>query len=332
MTLTVKPAHRWSASMAELPTSSKLILFGGKTTANNGYNGLSNDTWSWDGSVFANISTGISGNTLVGPSPRAESTMAFDKTYVTLVGGTNGIENLSETWSYSTGSGWFKQALTNVEDNGYTIPTLIRGASSAYQSGVSGGEVILFGGTTSFERHYSKTSWVWVTGNPGSYTLLSPTTSPTGRMYASMASSATTAILFGGKNFDGPLSDIFSWNGSAWTAINTGQTPGVDAPAPRYAASFSYCANDSVFVLHGGISTPGLFSNTAGFCNDSWSFSTMTNLWSKITGPQPPARAFASSAYLTATTSVYLFGGLNSLMALQDLWSFSVAQGWQLVG
>jgi hypothetical protein len=341
MTLITKPAPRWSAVMAELPTSDELILFGGKTTSllYNGitsYSGILNDTWSFNGTSFTNISTGISGNTLTNPLPRYEMVASYDGYFVTMVGGTDGISNLSSVWSYSASLGWFEQNLTNTVSLTppplYSIPTQLRGASMAYMS--SKNEAILFGGQSSTQRHYSLDTWAWVSNdsNTGSWTYLSPANSPNSRTYASMASSSTTAVLFGGKDFSGPLSDTWIWNGTNWSQVVTGQTPGTSSPCARYGANFSYDANDGVFVLQGGISSPGLFSNTSGFCQDSWYFSTISNSWTQITGPQPPARAFAASAYLTATTSVYLFGGLNSLTDLSDLWSYSSSAGWVLVG
>jgi len=74
--------------MAELPSSTELVLFGGKTTAEsyNGvysYNGLLNDTWTWSGTAWSLVSTGAVGNTLTGPLPRAEAAVAYDGTYIT---------------------------------------------------------------------------------------------------------------------------------------------------------------------------------------------------------------------------------------------------------
>lgn len=321
MTLLVSPPQRWNAVMAELPTSSELVLFGGKTTANifNGItaykNGILNDTWSWNGTAWTNISTGISGNTLTNPTPRYSSSMSFDGTYVTMVGGTNGIRNLSETWSYNTGSGWFQQPLTNsISLNPpplYSIPSLLRDASMAYQSGVSGGEAVLFGGNSSSQRHYVMDTWVWVKGNPGTWTYLSPVNSPTGRTNAAIASSATTAVLFGGKNFDGWLSDTWTWNGTNWTQI-TGLVPGTTCPSARYGAMMAYDANHSKWVLFGGVTVNG-------YSNETWTFNGTT--WTNVTpATSPSPRAYGAMAYLTANTTTVLFGGLDSLVDYNDTW------------
>lgn len=320
MALLVSPAPRWNAVMAELPTSNELVLFGGQTTAElyNGvtaYSGLLNDTWTWNGTAWTSVSTGISGNTLTNPLPRAEASMAYDGTYVTMVGGTNGIKNLSETWSYSQGGGWFKQSLTNAIQASppplYSIPTLIRATSMAYQSGISGGEVILFGGISSSYRHYSLDNWVWVKGNPGTWTYLSPTNYPNARAYAPMASSATSAVLFGGKNFDGPLYDTWKWNGTNWTQV-TGFTPGTTCPSARYGAMMAYDANHSKWVLFGGVTANG-------YSNETWTFNGTT--WTNVTPTTSPAsRALGVMAYHTASTSVVLFGGLGADRDYGDTW------------
>lgn len=331
MTLIVSPAPRWSAVMAELPTSNELVLFGGKTTANlfNGitaYSGLLNDTWSWSGTAWTNLTTGISGHTLTSPGRRYEASMAFDGTYVTMVGGTDGNVNLSDTWSYNTGSGWFKQPLTEqIENEGgapsyglYPIPTLLRAASMAYQSGNSGGEVVLFGGNASYQRHYVLDTWTWQTGNPGTWTELSPAAWPPGREYGAMASSPTTALLFGGKNFNGPLSDTWTWNGSTWTQI-TGLVPGVSCPSARYGASMAYDASNSTWVLFGGVTTNGYDWQTWTFNGSTW-----TNKTSGTPGYGIPlGRAFAQMAYHTNSTSVVLFGGLGPLSDFGDTWTWN---------
>jgi hypothetical protein len=318
MTLLVSPAPRWSAVMAELPTSSELVLFGGKTTANlfNGvtaYSGVLNDTWAWNGTAWTNLSVGISGNTLTTPLPRYEAAMAFDGTYVTMVGGTDGHVNLSDTWSYNTGSGWFKQSLTDVVSppSNYTIPTMQRGSAIAYQSGVSGGEVVLFGGISSFQRHYVLDTWVWATGNPGTWTELTPANYPNARTYAAMASSASTAVLFGGKSFDGGLSDTWTWNGTNWTQV-AGLVPGSTCPSARYGAMMAYDGYTSNWVLFGGITTNG-------YSNETWTFNGTT--WTQqTTGPAPMGRAYGAMAYHSGSSSVVMFGGLAYDRNLGDTW------------
>jgi hypothetical protein len=309
--------------MAELPSSSELVLFGGKTTANlyNGitaYSGLLNDTWKWNGTAWSNLGSGISGHTLTAPGRRYDAAMAYDGTYVTMVGGTDGNVNLSDTWSYSTGTGWFKQALTDAVDppSNYTIPTTQRASGAARQSG----EMALFGGISSFQRHYVMDTWAWTTGNPGSWMQLSPANSPPSRAYPAMASNSITVLLFGGKNFNGGLADTWTWNGTNWTAV-TGFTPGITCPSARYGAMMAYHVGTSLWTLFGGI-------DANGYNGETWTSNAGT--WVKYTGPNPPGRAFGSMAYHAASGNIILFGGLGYDRDFGDTWSWNGTTWTQL--
>jgi len=333
MTLIVSPPQRWSAVMAELPTSSELILFGGKTTANlyNGniaYGGLLNDTWAWNGTAWVSISVGFTGNTLTGPPPRYEAAMSFDGTYVTMVGGASSTASLSDTWSYNTSGGWIQQPETeNIgtatynptygEWNGpvgtppsynvFSVPTYLKGACMAYKSGTG---AVLFGGAASYQRHYVLDTWAWTSGSPGSWALQSPTAWPNARTNAAMASNGTTAVMFGGKNFDGPLSDTWTWNGTTWTQVAG------SGPSARYGAMMAYDASTSTWVLFGGVTTNG-------YAFDTWTFNGTTGTNVSVGTPglgAPLGRAFGAMAYHTASTSVVLFGGLNSTNDMNDTW------------
>ena len=327
MALSVNPLPRYMGMMAELGSSNQLILFGGRTTADNSYGSLLNESFNWDGSKWNLISTGISGNTLTLPSPRHSAAMAYDGTYVTMVGGANAIRNLTDTYSYSVGTGWFKQAITDTVSattNTYTIPTKLHGASMAYQSGVGGGTALLFGGEASSQRHYSKDLFTWTAGNPGSWVADSPTTSPSGRTYCSMASNSTTALVFGGKSFGGPLATSFTYSSGNFTQVATGQTPGISSPAARYGASMVWNAATSSFIMMGGLTANA-------YSNECWSFSLVSNTWTKVAGG-PPGRAYAQMAYHTASSSVILFSGLSADRVLTDTWSMSSSGVWTQLG
>jgi hypothetical protein len=145
-----------------------------------------------------------------------------------------------------------------------------------------------------------------------------------------MASSSSTAVLFGGKNFTGPLSDTWVWGGSNWSQI-TGLTIGTTSPPALYGASLVYDAAASEFVLFGGINSAGQYSY------QTWTYSTGSSTWTQAsTGTTPgqnaPAgRAFAQMAYHTGTTSVVMFGGLSAQQCLGDTWTFASGV-WTLLG
>lgn len=321
MTLLVNPAPRWSCILSELPTSSELILMGGKSTANiyNGitsYGGLLGDTWKWSSGSWTNISPGFSGNSLTNPLPRFDSCASYDGTTVSMVGGTDGISNLTTTWQYSVGGGW--TLLTTSDTISYpgvfSVPTQLRGACMAYQS--SDGYAILFGGQASYQRHYVLDTWQLSGSN--TWTLLSPTTYPNARMYAAMASNATKAMMFGGKNFDGPLSDTWVFNAGNWSQVSR-FTPGVNCPSARYGHSIIYDQANSLFVLFGGISTNS-------YMNDTWTFNITTNTWTNVSPATSPApRAFFGMAYNSSASNSLLFGGLGYAQSYGDSWVYSAS-------
>lgn len=308
MTLLVNPSPRRNAAMAELAASNQLILFGGKNSS-----GFLSNSFNWDGSKWNALN-------ITGPSARAEAAMAYDGTYTTLMGGTgNALTNLSDTWSYSVGTGWFQQPITDslTTTSTFTIPSLQRASSMAYQSGIGGGEVVLFGGISSYQRHYVQDSWIYTQGNPGTWTLLSPPNSAPGRAYAAMASNATTAVLFGGKNFAGPLSDVWTWGGTSWSLVNTNQTPGSTSPSARYGAQMVFDSSTNLFVLFGGYTGDK-------WSNETWTFSLGTNTWTNVSPTTSPAgREFHSMAYHSASSRTILFGGVDYGNIYGDTWSFN---------
>lgn len=306
MTLLVNPLPRFGAMISELTASNKLVLFGGRT-----YDQYLSDTYTWDGTAWTL-------STATGPIARSDAAIAYDGTNIVLVGGTDGINYLSDTWTFN-GTAWTKQALTNVEDNGYSIPTTLRNASMAYQSG--SGKAYLFGGTAAYQRHYVQDTWSWQSGSPGTWTKLNPASSPTGRMYSAYASNSTTAVLFGGKADAGPLGSTFKFNGTNWTQVS-GLTSGVNAPNKKYGAMMSYHAAMGKFVLFGG-------ATTQNYENTLWTFDGVST-WTNITpATNPPGRAFGAMAYHTASSSVIMFGGQNyAKNGLGDTWSLSSAGLW----
>lgn len=303
MTLTVNPSPRWGASMSELTASNKLVLFGGRGA---GGELASNQTYTFDGSNFTLLN-------IAGPPARSNAAMSYDGTYVTIVGGTDLISNLSDTWRYNVVGGWVKQAITNVEDGGYTVPTMLRNASMAYQSGP--GEAILISGNAQWQRHYVKDVWAWQTG---AWTQLSPATLPPGREHAAFASNATTAILMGGRDFSGALGDVYKWDGTNFTKLTT-----INTPIPRYGHSLVFDSSTNLFIMFGGITINNKFDNS------TYTFNLGTLTWTKINTPSPSARAFSAMAYHSATSRTVLHGGKNYTTVLGETFIFdSSALTW----
>jgi hypothetical protein len=271
---------------------------------------------------------------------RFDHAASFDGKYVTVVGGVGTLNQsvpLSDTWSLlpnagttnlgipsETSGNWIQQPLTNsISGSGtYAIPTTIRAASMSYNPVAPTGPVLYGGGIAYKNVGYSNDQWTYsASGVPGAYTMVSnPNTSsgaPSAREYASQATDTLgNTILWGGRNANGSLSDLWLYTTSAgWSQItgpNSGGTftPGVNAPPAKYAASFAYNTSNSTFVLYGGITLAGQYDYS------TWTFSVSSNAWTLQTlgtpGQVPAPLAYAAMANFSAASGVVMFGGLNS--------------------
>lgn len=167
----------------------KVVLFGGRTP-----NSL-NDTWTWDGTEWKQLSPAIS------PTARYWTTMVYDshRHVGVLFGGTNGS---ADTWEFD-GTNW------NQISSGNT-PAARWGHAMAYDP--IRRVTILFG---SASNNHADT-WAW---NGTNWEPLSPAVSPSGRGRGGMVfdEERETVVLFGGGNF---LNDTWLFNGTDWSAPN----------------------------------------------------------------------------------------------------------------
>ncbi len=93
------PPARYRAAMAYDPATGQLLLFGGKTAADGGT--LLDDTWSWNGATWTELSPTVS------PPALWFTSMAFDPSTDNLVlfGGTAAHGFYGETWTWN-GTTW----------------------------------------------------------------------------------------------------------------------------------------------------------------------------------------------------------------------------------
>ena len=201
---TVPPA-RMGASMAYDASTGDVILFGGSDSADS--TGLLNDTWTWNGANWTNVSPASS------PPARFLGSMDYDAATgsVVLFGGLGALTPLNDTWTWN-GVTWTQQFPT-------TSPPPRVSGSMTYDA--STGDAILFGGygptpPLPFGANALDDTWSW---NGSAWTQESPASSPTARGGAPMAYDASTGdlVLFGGTAADGPaLNDTWTYNGSTW--------------------------------------------------------------------------------------------------------------------
>lgn len=206
-----------------------------------------------------------------------------------------------DTWSWS-GTSW-----TQVPGNG---PGVLDDQS---MMGLSDGSVLLFGGedVSTAERG----TWSFSHGMWSQLQAMGPSA----RTGGAMAMLGGKAYLYGGQGSSGFLSDMWSWDGAAWTQVTlSGSTPG-----GRYAHSMATLGN--TIVLFGNVGGP----------TDTWTFDGSAWKQAATVGPTgdpqglSDSRGFAGMA--TLGNRVILFGGeQDANHFLNDTWAWDGKSWTQL--
>lgn len=226
---------------------SAVTLFGGRSGSETG--GLLQDTWEWNGTVWARQTPATV------PFARFGHRMAyqsFGTTGAIMFGGTNLLNYLNETWRYN-GTTWTQLSPTGS-------PSVRIGHAMA----ASGAAVVLFGGQNSnscLNDVYSFDGTNW--------TQVSTTNAPSIRTDACMAydTANTKFVLFGGKNENGLI------NPETWTsptgAVWTKQSP-TTTPSARIGAQMAYDGTN--VIMFGGA---GLMDASS----ETWKYDGSANNW-----------------------------------------------------
>lgn len=169
---------------------------------------------------------------------------------------------------------------------------------------------VVFGGYVS-DAVRSGATLEWASG---SRTWLERTllVSPTPRFGAAMTYDAArkVAVLFGGSDPSGLVSDTWEWDGDRWTQLASPVTP----PRRIYHA-MTYDQRRKRVVMFGG-RNPMLEP-----LDETWEFDGAT--WTQITpGDSPPARERTMLAYDPLRDRVVVAGGIANGTARRDTWEF----------
>ena len=187
---------------------------------------------------------------------------------------------------------------------------------------------------------------------------------PSARNGHSMAYDSTSGkvLLFGGRNGDTPLGDMWEWDDDGWDGPIS--TP--VAPSARYDAAMAYDSARQVVVLFGGKATSreadtwewdgeawtdhgvggpssrwqhamayhahqgvvvlfgGIDTGTpANLLNDTWVWNGGT--WTQLNpDPRPSPRGYATMAYDDERERIVLFGGHDAEGVCGDTWEFTL--------
>jgi hypothetical protein len=316
------PSSRSESGMVWDSADGYVLLFGGINGAT--YLG---DTWSFKGGKWTEIESAQStagqctqisnGATVSCPVPRAAMGLSWDgfDNYVALFGGFNGAD-LGDTWKFSGGA--WTELETPISGNscqyvgGGTVscPTPREWAAFAdYYPNT--GYAVLFGGTGSSGALADTWEFQW-----GGWTALSPSTHPSARYGAAVATEYSTGtgyvLLFGGfSSGNTPLSDTweYEWQSGGPTWVQ--QSPSSHPSARGYAN----LADGNPAVLFGGDAGTSVLG-------DTWTYAS--GQWTQVTSsPSSPNLRDAVGIADDTTDGYYvLYGGAYLVYAYPDTWTY----------
>ena len=284
--VSLSPPARRDASMAYHAATGTILLFGGIPVPAGGGHPVLADTWTWNGSAWAER------NVTTGPSGRTDASMAGDPVHQTVVlfGGNDGNTELDDTWIWN-GSAWSRLTPANR-------PSARAGAAMAYDE--RHGVVVLFGGATYTGDRFSPTddTWLWDGAN---WNRMTPPSSPSARIGATMTydPGSRSVILFGGATVSGgpqpSLHDTWSWDGEGWTELQPSISP------PGRSHTFTASIADGLLLFSGGADNGGILS-------DTWIWDGAN--WAELHVPSsPPGRWGHTMAFDSGRRTLVLFGG-----------------------
>jgi len=281
------------------------------TGAYPGQSNFLNETWTWNGTDWTNT-----GTTLIdanGPLPgRINMVGTYDGYNVMLFGGQGDSSlrgALNDTWTWN-GTAWTLQSPATKPFGRYL--------AEACRSTTTALNVTMFGGYGGYSKLVNET-WKW-DGNLKTWTLLSPTTSPSARVGHCMDSGPSFLVMFGGSISSGECkNDTWKFDGTNWTL----QTPAT-SPSCRTGASMAYDRTNNVWVMFGGMNEYNRLPETCTYDGTTWTQRTPAT--------SPPGLTYAQMCWDGQSGRVLLFGGFSATdnYASQQTWSWNGTTWTQL--
>lgn len=266
------PSAREGTTMAYDPAIGKIVLFGGYGETSPDTQSILGDMWTYDASdspPWTKVSD-------TGPPARDYATMAYDSALgkIVLFGGYGFAGTLGDTWTYDPAD---TPAWTDVTATSGTGPLARTEGTMAYDPAI--GKVVLFGGYSD-DGQYLADTWTY----DGTWQQVSPTGSPSGRVFSAMAYYPGTQVmvLFGGLNSAyNDLSDTWTYDGGSttWTQQS------LSGPSGRYGAAVALDGATGQVVLFGGASFA-----MQGRMSDTWAYGVPS-----VTAPHSPAAPSATT-------------------------------------
>jgi hypothetical protein len=311
------PLPRDSASVAYDPGTHTVVVSAGEAACGALARELYQDTWSWNGSAWTEVS--IDAPPAVGaPNAYDAATGTFDVLW---------LEGCADS---PTMAQWNGQYWTGAQTPDTHPEPAVDGAM-AYDPATqtlldwspSPGLDQMPASTSSFQS----STWSW---DGVQWTELSPSISPPpsvgdGRDVQMVYDSATGQILLYGDHSQA----MWAWNGSAWSELS-----GSGGPSPRVGSSMVYDSALGEALLFGGDTVSGYSPPSASQgetytlgppLNDLWTWDGAA--WQQLhPATSPPARFYAQMAYDGDDGQVVLFGGaVNDIADVADTWVYGPA-------
>lgn len=234
----------------------------------------------------------------VGPSPRAESAMAYDSArgVCVLFGG----DSNGDTWEWD-GLMWTCRSTGKAgEPSPRTVARMVYDPAA---------EACLLAGGASPNGSTLSDTWAW---DGTSWSQLSSVGPSPARIHFAMAHDPIRqrTVLFGGEN----RQDTWEWNGVVWSRVATSGPPG------RTQAAATFDPIRARVCLFGGY-----FNGT--FFNDTWEWDGSS--WSqRMLSLAPPARYNPGLMGFDARGSILLFSGITASGPFPaDTWELG-STGW----
>jgi hypothetical protein len=286
--------HAFAGNGSEVPSASRLYLFGGDGGVDTGWTRVAPDLWYFS-PLLGEWQIAPVGRSK--PGPRAHMALSCGAGQCVVSHGSDGASLLDETWTYvAATSTW-----TPLKCARNACPVARLGPAMAYDP--ERFYHVFFGG---FNGRFSLDDTF--TFAAGRWTARQPKTRPYRRDRAAMAfvSGPVNAVLLHGGLIDERHNwcDLFAWSGSDWTEISA------DGPCLH---SHSMAWNGNQLVLTGG------YVDTDGTPNSEVYYFTFSGpssgIWSRDSGSAfaacvDDADPGARSAYDTASGKFAFFGGL----------------------
>lgn len=230
----------------------------------------------------------------------------------------------ADTWIFDPGVGWSEVPVTGPSARGrYAVAH----DPDAGRMLLFGGRFRVAGGSGNYTLHddlwafdYEARTWTEVDAGGGG---------PAPRYFPAAAYSPTSGalVVWGGDTNPSaltitPSSEVWSWNGSAWTQA----TPTGQAPSPRLFVGYTHDSQRDRLVVFGGqvgdFVSPGL--------NDLYALDLGTFVWSRLhdgSGTAPAGRFSAAMTYDPVGDRYLIVGGHADPGVANDVWAFDPVGG-----